>query len=333
MPGVLERGECRRTDERARDRFIPGLAGGRAEGSRGVDLAARTITGVASTINIDRHGEIVLPSAFAARAEQFVASNAPFAAAHAHRSESGSPTQIGWVMGLKIEAARVVCQFKFAETAVAEEWWKLASDAAGKGIAFSIGFYPVRWVYGTVADLVNEFPEIKRPVRDAGLKDDDRLCVYTEIELVEISAVMAPSNRQSLQLLAAKLFGLPSDADNGKALDELVERIATAVAAKGRRPEERDAAAAVLARAMADCLQPKLDALGEQLKAFVLEQLDEVRAVLPDPAGLLAGCPHDGEDPDAADGGDPSPGRGAGAAADDPGMRAELAAMAARLGG
>lgn len=170
---ALTKGKCDRNEQQAKDRFIPGFAGGQ----KGVDLARRTVTGIASTIHLDRDGEIILPSAFEARRELFMSSNAPFAAAHTHRTSDGSPTQIGWTMTMAIAAYEVRCGFQFATTDVAEEWWKLASDSRGKGIAFSIGFIPIRWVFGTVADLVAEFPEIKRAVKDAGLKDTDTLRV------------------------------------------------------------------------------------------------------------------------------------------------------------
>jgi len=178
---------------------IKGVAGG---SSGNIDTVNRTINGIASTVNIDRHDEIVLPSAFAARAQKFLASNAPFLASHQHATETGEPAQIGWVTAMRLEADKVVCTFKFAQTDLGEQWWKLASDPAGKGVAFSIGFMPLTSTRKKASDLVAEFPEIKATVADSGIKPDAQLRVYTGIELYEISAVAAPSNRESVQLRA-----------------------------------------------------------------------------------------------------------------------------------
>jgi len=226
----LEKGMIDRKSAEAQDRFIPGVA----SAQKGIDRDSRTVDGVASTINIDRDGESILPSAFKARAQKFLASNSPFAAAHTHRSPDGTPTQIGWIMGMDIDSEKVGAKFQFAKTNLAEEWWKLASDPKGKGIAFSIGFIPMEWASGSVAELSREFPEIRQAVKAAGLADDDRLRVYTDIELLEISGVMAPSNRESLQLLSAKMFGREKQAEDfaaaivelmGKAMDERMARV------------------------------------------------------------------------------------------------------------
>ncbi|HUX16288.1 MAG TPA: hypothetical protein VMW52_07425 [Phycisphaerae bacterium] len=221
----IEKGVVERDSDEAQDRFVRGMAGGKAGG---VDLANRTISGVASTINLDRDGEVILPSAFAARLAGFTGSHSPFCARHlSARWSDSKPAQIGWVMEVKIERQRVRCGFRFATTATAEEWWTLAADPNGKGIAFSIGFIPVRWVYGSVADLVREFPELKAPFKEAGLKDEDRVRVYTEIELLEISAVEVPSNRQALQLLAAKAYAAGEKAD--EVLAEFTQSVAAEV--------------------------------------------------------------------------------------------------------
>ena len=194
-----------KSDEELRE--FDGVAGG-AKG--GVDLAAKTITGIASTINLDRDEEIILPSAFAKWLPKFLSGNSPFNNAHQHRGPK--PTQIGWVMEAKIDREKLSCKFRFVEdddpTSAANHWWKLAKDPKGKGIGFSVGFIPKRWVYGSVADLVKEFPQIRKILADAGYKDEDRLRVYTEVELLEISAVPVGSNRESLQ---TRSFGFGQD--------------------------------------------------------------------------------------------------------------------------
>ena len=145
-----------------------------------------------------------------------------------HRGADGKPTQIGWVMEAAIDAETVACKFRYGTTDAAEDWWKIASDPKGKGHAFSIGFIPIKWVYGSVSALVVEFPQLVAVLAAAGLEGDDRLRVYTKIELLEISAVGVPSNRECLQILAAKMAGEAGD----KAADELVDRLAAAVVEK-----------------------------------------------------------------------------------------------------
>jgi len=252
----LESGVIERSSKDAQGRFIKGF-------SKAVDVEKRTITGVASTINLDRHGDVILPSAVAAHAEAFMASNAPFLSAHTHRTSEGAPSQIGWVTDMKIDAEKVLCEFKFARTAAAEEWWRIASDRDGKGIAFSIGFLPIRYIYGTVKDIIKEFPELGGPL--AGMKDDDKLWVLTEIELIEISAVPCPANRESLQELAQKFFDgddteakAPKRGDGDHRMQKLVD---------------------ALTESIGDALGEKLlEELGTQLEVHrrcIAEQLDD----------------------------------------------------------
>ena len=286
--GTLIKGTVPRDSDEAKDRFIPGLAGAQ----KGVDAPERTVEGICSTIELDRDGEVILPSAFKARMGKFLGSNAPFAAAHTHRAADGKPTQIGWVVTMAIEAERVPCTFRFATTEVAEEWWKLAADPNGKGIAFSIGFYPVEFVYGTVSDLLRAFPELAGPFGRAGLAPDDRVRVYTEIELVEISAVMAPSNRQSLQLLAAKMFGGDEDAAQ-KALAAIAEKVVEAVRTSG--------AAATVAedlKAMNDVLAALRDQVAELTELLTLSPERLAQDTPPDapPAGDESRQPGGGDE-------------------------------------
>jgi len=188
----VERGTFDREAPEARGRFVRAF-------SKGTNLAQRTITGVASTVHVDRYDEIILPTAFAQTLPAFLASHAPLIAHHNYGSPSSDPTQIGWILDLSIERERIPFTARFANDpdGAAERWWKLASDAEGKGIAFSIGFLPRRWMRGTVPELIAAYPELREVL--AGRDGDDRILVHTEIELLEISCVAVPANRQSLQ--------------------------------------------------------------------------------------------------------------------------------------
>jgi len=297
----LQRGTVARDSDEAQDRCVWGVAGGKAGG---VDLANRTIDGVASTIQVDRDGEIILPSAFEARLPKFLASSRPFLAAHRPRTLTAEPSQIGWVTDLRIEKFRVPATFRFVadDNGPAERWWKLASDPNGRGIMFSIGFIPVRWVTGTVADLVKAFPEIRGAVREAGLAGEDRLRVWTEIELLEISAVPVPSNPGAVQLLAAKAaageLGPQAAEVARKEMDALAETLAAQVAAKLGERMAADVEPGVL-REGPD-VAGKLDELTQQ----VAEELGELREMVSLTASERA--PHA---PDAG----PDPGDGAAA--------------------
>ena len=297
MHTALKTGTVDRNSEDAQGRFIKGFAGGR---ERSVDLANRTVEGIASTINLDREREVILPSAFVKTLPGFIGSSAPYLAAHTHRTYDGKPSQIGWVLEAKITKTDVRCLFRYGTTDAAEQWWKIASDADGKGHAFSIGFIPRRWVSGSVLDLVSQLPELKKPLAAAGLKDDDKLLVFTEIELLEISAVPVPANREALQLLAAKWF-----AQGGEQPEEL----------KQLRKELSEIVKSQLAEAGLDkaALENLKSEITQRVETAVAEIRDQVSQVLEaialssdslDQANLPAkGAPAGGEEAGRADGG------------------------------
>jgi len=276
------------TDELAQGCLLKGFIE-----SKTVNLAARSVDGIASTINIDRDGDVILPAALARDLSRFLATNAPFLAAHRHRSEDGSPTQIGWVTRAAATPTDVRCTFQYAITDVAQEWWKLASDPAGKGHAFSIGFIPLKAVRGSAADAVKAYPELAAVVKAAHLRDGDPLTVYTELELLEISACPVPSNRQSLQLLSAKLFGL-EDGDGAKATEQLKALVVEAVESAIRNPQS----------AISDLLQAAIDNLTSDLPVEIDRQFCELKSLLPDNVNPIGdGCarePAAGDDDAAA---------------------------------
>ena len=256
----LENGTVNRNSKEAEGRFIKGFAGGR---ERSVDLANRTVEGIASTISLDRDGEVILPSAFKARLGIFTGGNSPFVDAHQHRGPG--PTQIGWVLEVTVARTDIRCKFLFDESPdpsdPANRWWSRASNPKGKGIAFSIGFIPIRWIYGSAAELISQFSELKTPLAAAGLKAEDKLRVYTEIELLEISAVAVGCNREALQILAAKWF-----AQGGEQSEEL----------KQLRAELEETVKAQLAAAGLD------KSAIENLKSEMVQSLDTAVAEIRD---------------------------------------------------
>jgi hypothetical protein len=212
--GKLIEGDYKGDAPEARGRFIPGVM--KALETDPTD--SRILRGRASTINLDRDDEIILPSAFASRLGRFTGGHRPMLGNHDWWPRTPRPSQVGWVREIEITGTDIPCAFLFALTDPAEEWLKLGKDPKGFGIAFSIGFTPIRWVFGSVVDLVAQFPEIAEPLRQAELSDDAKIRIYTEIELMEISCVGVPSNRESTQILAAA-FG-------GKGPQEILETLA-----------------------------------------------------------------------------------------------------------
>ena len=263
----LERGVVERGTAESKDRFLLAY-------QKGVDLETRTVPVVASTIQIDRDGEIILPSAMAKTLPVFLKGHAPLLTQHTHRTDSGTPGQIGWCMDGAGSAKDVRLDIRFAESDPAdacERWWRRASSSKGKGIAVSIGFYPKRWVYGSTADLVRDFAELKPIFAEAGLKDDDKLRVYSEIELYELSVVGVPSNRGALQVLGAK--GICADPDAAPLAGDDVGEAFERLLAESRAIVERQAA------------------LAEGLEAlrFGLADLKETMiALVPDPVNPIA---------------------------------------------
>lgn len=139
----------------------------------------KTLDAVASTTDIDRDNEMILPAAFTASLDSFKA-NPVILAAHQHRLSTGSSPVIGSVIpeNIIITDNEVSFKMRFADTPLGEEYWKLYRDKHMR--AFSIGFIPLEASYQKIKNK------------------DKPVFVHTEIELLEISAVPVPSNRRAL---------------------------------------------------------------------------------------------------------------------------------------
>jgi HK97 family phage prohead protease len=142
-----------------------------------IDQESRSLEAVASTADLDRDEEIILPSAFIGTIASFKA-NPVILAAHQHRLASGSSPVIGSAIpeSIQITDKEVDFKMRFASTALGEEYWQLYKDAHMR--AFSVGFIPVK----------GNWQESK----------GKRVFIHEEIELLEISAVPVPSNRAAL---------------------------------------------------------------------------------------------------------------------------------------
>lgn len=148
-----------------REKTFPALA------VKSVDIEKRQVRVLASSDDLDRHGDRVLPSAFKKRLHLFKA-NPVILAAHAHRSNDGSPTVVGKAVNVWVDKAGLWAVIEFAETPLAEQYWKLYQGGFMKAV--SVGF--------RVIEFKTEYEEGRH------------IDVITEAELYEISCVAVPAN-------------------------------------------------------------------------------------------------------------------------------------------
>ncbi len=161
----------------------------------------RTLDAIASTSDLDRDKDIILPSAFEKSLKAF-RDNPVILACHQHRLPTGNSPVIGSAIpeSIKIEETKVTFTMRFAGTPLGEEYWQLYRDKHMR--AFSVGFIPI------------EFED----------KKDEKLGwirTYTKIELLEISAVPVPSNRRAL----ARAKGFFENDDIKDAVTEAVKQL------------------------------------------------------------------------------------------------------------
>ena len=171
----------------------------------------RTLDVVASTGDIDRDGEIILPSAFTKNLESF-RTNPCILACHQHRLESGESPVIGSAIPESIVISDKDLRFKmrFAETDLAENYWKLYRDGHMK--AFSVGYMALK---GEVREI-----------------ESGRVFVHTEVELLEVSAVPVPSNRAALA--RSKRLGWIEAKKDQREEEKMVAEIRAEYAEQGR---------------------------------------------------------------------------------------------------
>lgn len=143
---------------------------------KSVDQANRRITALASTESIDRHGEVMLASAFKELLPVYM-KNPVIITNHIHRLATGHSSVIGNVIKAWIDASGFWVCIEFIEgTELADEYWLLYSSKKQRGL--SVGFIPME----------SRFEE----------RDGERVLVHTKVELLEISVCAVPSNRETL---------------------------------------------------------------------------------------------------------------------------------------
>lgn len=169
---------------------------------KSINVDEKTIDVIASTPDKDRDGDIILPSAFKKNLKSFK-SNPVILACHQHRLQSGSSPVIGSAISESITISDKELGFtmRFAETKLGDEYWVLYRDKHMR--AFSVGFIAEKW----------------EDSRDSNGRFTHR--TYTQVELLEVSAVPVPSNRQAL----ARAKGYFDDEDTKDNLDEQIKEV------------------------------------------------------------------------------------------------------------
>src|SRR5574343_3960 len=189
---------------------------------RSVDAKSRTVTAMASTPEVDRYGSIILPSAFAAYMDRYMANPVLL---DNHR-QNGDP--VGRCIDYRITESGLEMTFEFAPTQAGDE--KLALYSGGFMRGFSVA--------GQIRDAVFNWDEEDRKAdlpafARTALSDGRADFVITSLELLEVSCATIPANPGALARAVAD-----------GSIDPEVARglfLARAMPAPAEEPEEEEA--------------------------------------------------------------------------------------------
>jgi HK97 family phage prohead protease len=143
---------------------------------KSIDESKRQIEAVVSTADLDRYDEIIEPEAFRETLDIYL-KNPIVISSHQNRLDTGHSSVVGQVIKAWIDTKGLHVIIWFAETELGNEFWYLYRNKFQR--AFSVGFIPLEW---------------KDEVSDGG----KRVRVHTKVELLEISCVPVPANRNAL---------------------------------------------------------------------------------------------------------------------------------------
>ena len=163
-----------------------------------IDEDKRRIRFRCSTGTIDRYGEIVEPAAFKDSLELFL-TNPVFLAGHTHVGPAGEATVIGTWDELKVTESGLEGWAKFmTDDVLAESYWQRYKQRAMRAV--SVGF------------LVEAYTMEEREISP---KEKAMVRVFTKVELIEISAVAVPANRDAL-VRGLAMLGAGGDGAGGE---------------------------------------------------------------------------------------------------------------------
>lgn len=160
----------------------------------------------ASTKSVDRHGEIVLPESYINFKDTYMR-NPVVLQYHNYWDEP-----VGKVVELTNDEESIVAKIEFAPTEVGEKFKQLYKG--GFMNAFSIGFIAKQFVKVDSSNA-NSLSE-KYKIQDMA----NLTKIYTEIELLEVSCVPVPANRDAV-VLSAKSFCYNNPEELESVLQEL----------------------------------------------------------------------------------------------------------------
>jgi len=152
---------------------------------KSINGGGRTVTAIVSSEGLDRDNEVILKTAFKESLPGFL-KNPVVLAAHQHRLSNGRSPVVGVVKAARIVKGGLLAEIEFhTYTDIAEEYWRLYSNKVQR--AFSVGFIPLEHEYRNI--------------------EGKTILCHTRIELLEISCVAIPSNRESLSRSAERKRG------------------------------------------------------------------------------------------------------------------------------
>jgi len=143
---------------------------------KSIDQGKRQITALASAATLDRYDEVMLPESFRELLPIYM-KNPVVLTSHQHRLAGGHSSVVGSTIKAWIDAQGLWVIIEFATgTELSEEFWLLYSQK--KQRALSVGYIPIESRYEE--------------------RDGKSVLVHTKVELLEISCVAVPANREAL---------------------------------------------------------------------------------------------------------------------------------------
>jgi HK97 family phage prohead protease len=170
--------------------------------SPAINEELRQIRFLASTPDVDRDGERILPSAFKNSILGFM-KNPCFLPCHKHRLDSGEPPVIGRVIKAWVEDdVGLFAIVEFAKSELGEKYWLLYRDGFMKGC--SVGVILLK----SHQEIIN----------------GEQVLTFDEVEWIELSACAIPSNRGALVRSKQKKLDFVTLKRDEKILAEAIER-------------------------------------------------------------------------------------------------------------
>ncbi|MBX3352101.1 MAG: HK97 family phage prohead protease [Phycisphaeraceae bacterium] len=222
--------------------------------TRGVNTEQRTITAYASTGDMDRHGTVIPPKAFRKTLKQYM-TNPVVVAGHNTWGDASVPPVVARVTEASVDDKGLLVTIQFAQGDIAERWWALYRDGFMRGL--SIGF--------------RVMARSRKP-REDGTGEYE---VYDEVELLEISLVAVPSNRNSLTTKALEEAITRGVESMPREHREFGERVVEWMRAEGAQRETLTERVALLERELANAmeragdLETRLDEARDTLDAML----------------------------------------------------------------